>query len=186
VTAPSLSCRDVVRFEKRISQNCEFYNDDKVWEWAAGRRRRNLAWIWISQHLNGTSRKRCPCAKWPLEQVWFTKSALLNVAEMLRNRWEIFCPYSSRILLLLRTALSNNKMKRGLHPPKNGVIALWPNTRVVKCKYYVSQKQNGFNNKFHWYSILLTFIFKFTARLLRTKIYVLSNLSNWQFTTWQY
>jgi len=36
-------------------------------------------------------------------------------------------------------------------PPKNGVIALWPNTRVVKCKYYVSQKQNGFNNKIHWY-----------------------------------
>jgi len=28
-------------------------------------------------------------------------------------------------------------------PPKNGVIALWPNTRVVKCKYYVSQKQMG-------------------------------------------
>ena len=34
-------------------------------------------------------------------------------------------------------------------PPKNGVIALWPNTRVVKCKYYVSQKQNGFNKKIH-------------------------------------
>ena len=50
-------------------------------------------------------------------------------------------------------------------PPKNGVIALWPNKRVVKCKYYVSQKQNGFNNKIHWYSILLTLIFKFTARL---------------------
>ena len=27
------------------------------------------------------------------------------------------------------------------------------------------QKQNGFNNKIHWYSILLTFIFKFTERL---------------------
>ena len=26
-------------------------------------------------------------------------------------------------------------------PPKNGVIALWPNTRVVKCKYYVLQKK---------------------------------------------
>ena len=32
-------------------------------------------------------------------------------------------------------------------PPKNGVIALWPNTRVVKCKYYFSQKQSLFNNK---------------------------------------
>ena len=63
-------------------------------------------------------------------------------------------------------------------PPKNGVIALWPNTRVVKCEYYVSQKQNGFNNKIHWYSILLTFIIKFTARLEWTKICVLSHLSN--------
>jgi len=47
---------------------------------------------------------------------------------------------------------------------------LWPNTRVVKRKYYVSQKQNGFNNKIHWYSILLTFIFKFAARILWTEI----------------
>jgi len=52
-----------------------------------------------------------------------------------------------------------------MNPPKNGVITLWPNTRVVKCKYYVSQKKNGFNNKIHWYSILLTFVSKFTARL---------------------
>ena len=58
-------------------------------------------------------------------------------------------------------------LKAGSHlgPPKNGVIALWPNTRVVKCKYYVSQKQNVFNNKIHWYSIFLTFVFKFTAKL---------------------
>ena len=63
-------------------------------------------------------------------------------------------------------------------PPKNGVIALWPNTRVVKCKYYVSQKQNEFNNKIHWYNSLLTFKYKFTAGLLWTKIYVLSDLSN--------
>ena len=52
-----------------------------------------------------------------------------------------------------------------VYPPQNGAIALWPNTRIVKCKYYVSQKPNRFNNKIHWYSILLTFIFKFTARL---------------------
>jgi len=61
-------------------------------------------------------------------------------------------------------------MKESLaHPPKNGVkngvIALWPNTGVVKFKYYVSQQQNGFNNKIHWYGILPTSIFKFTARL---------------------
>jgi len=36
-------------------------------------------------------------------------------------------------------------------PPKNGVIALWPNTRVVKCKYYVSQKPNGLNTKIPTY-----------------------------------
>jgi len=51
----------------------------------------------------------------------------------------------------------------------NGVIALWKNRRVVKCKYYVSQKQNGFNNKIHWYSILLTLICKFVGRLQRKK-----------------
>jgi len=62
-------------------------------------------------------------------------------------------------------------------PPKNGVITLWPNTRVLKCKYYVSQKPNGFNNKIHSYSILLTVISKFTPRLLWTKIFVPSNLS---------
>ena len=74
----------------------------------------------------------------------------------------------------------------GLYPPKNGVITLWPNTRVVKCKYCVSQKQNGFNNKIHGYSILLNFIFKFAARILWTKICVLSNLSYCRITTWQY
>jgi len=26
-------------------------------------------------------------------------------------------------------------------PPKNGEIALWSNTSVVKCKYHVSQKK---------------------------------------------
>ena len=35
---------------------------------------------------------------------------------------------------------------------------------VVKCKYFVSQKPNWFNNKRHLYSILLTFMFKFTVR----------------------
>jgi len=32
-------------------------------------------------------------------------------------------------------------------PPKDGVIALWPNTRVVKCKYCVSQKRNEANDE---------------------------------------
>ena len=71
-------------------------------------------------------------------------------------------------------------------PRKKGVIALWPNTRVVKCKHYVAQKKNGLNSKNHWYSILLTFMIQFTGRLLWTKIYVLSNLSNCRITTGQY
>jgi len=76
------------------------------------------------------------------------------------------------------TLLTVTKIKEtDKRPPQNGEIALWPNTRVVKRKYYASQKQNGFNNKIHSYSILLTFIFKFTARLSWTKIFVPSNLS---------
>jgi len=59
-------------------------------------------------------------------------------------------------------------------------MELWTNK---KCEYYVSQKQNGFNNKIQWYSILLTFMFH---RLSWTKIFVLSNLKNWQLSTWQY
>jgi len=38
-------------------------------------------------------------------------------------------------------------------PPTNGEIALWPNARVVQCKYYVSLKRNGCNNKIMWYNI---------------------------------
>jgi len=51
------------------------------------------------------------------------------------------------------------------NPPKNGEIALRPNTRVVKCKYYISQKQIGFKYNIHSYRILLTLIFNLTARL---------------------
>ena len=53
---------------------------------------------------------------------------------------------------------------RLMKPPENGVIVLWPNTLVVKCKYCVSQKRNEANNKNHWYNVLLTFRIKFTAR----------------------
>ena len=49
-------------------------------------------------------------------------------------------------------------------PPKNGVVALWPNTREVKCKYCVSQKRNEANNKNQWFNMLLTFIFELTDR----------------------
>ena len=38
-----------------------------------------------------------------------------------------------------------------MQPPKNGDIALWPNTRVVKCKYHVSQKRNESNIKVQRY-----------------------------------
>ena len=82
--------------------------------------------------------------------------------------------------------LARATLTEHLFPPKDGEIALWPNTRVVKCKYYVSQKQNGFNDKIHSYSTLLTFIFKFTARLQWTKIFVPSDLSKDGKTTRQY
>ena len=48
-----------------------------------------------------------------------------------------------------------------IHLPKNGEIAMWSSTRVVKYKYDVSQKQNGLNDKYQWYNILVTFISKF-------------------------
>jgi len=51
------------------------------------------------------------------------------------------------------------------YPPKNGEITLCPNTRVVKCKYSVSQKRNEANDKVQRYNVLLTFIFEFAARL---------------------
>ena len=91
-------------------------------------------------------------------------------------------PYSRCVIYMNRNQSEIrvlwNRNQSDVGPPKNGVIALWPNTRVVKCKYYVSQNQNGFNNKIHWYGILLTFMSRFTARLQWTKICVLSNLSN--------
>jgi len=52
-----------------------------------------------------------------------------------------------------------NSSQRVLWPPKNGEIALWPNTRVVKCEYCVSQKWNEAKDKVQWYNFLLTFIF---------------------------
>jgi len=64
-----------------------------------------------------------------------------------------------KIGLFLQKEPYNLFMKR----TKNGVIALWPNTRVVKCKCYVSQKLDGFKNTSRWYNISLTFKFEFTA-----------------------
>ena len=65
----------------------------------------------------------------------------------------------------------NNLFSSASVPPKNGVIALWKNKRVVKCKYYVSQKQNGPNNKSNFFSILLTLAFKFDKAFNRLKYY---------------
>ena len=39
------------------------------------------------------------------------------------------------------------KLSSVASPPKNGEIALCPNTRVVKCKHCVSQKRNEANDK---------------------------------------
>jgi len=65
--------------------------------------------------------------------------------------------------------------------PKNvgmdSEIALWPNTRVVKYKYYVPQQRNESNDKVHWYSRLqigwhrnLRLFLKFSPR--RTRIII--------------
>jgi len=75
-----------------------------------------------------------------------------------------------RILICIPTSISSPAQE-------------WRNRTVAehacsKIKRYVSPKQNGFNNKIQWYSMLVTFVFKFMARLLWTKNFVLSNLSN--------
>ena len=44
---------------------------------------------------------------------------------------------------LVCTLSRTRNSRKSLCLPKNEVIALWPNTRVVKCKYYVSQKKMG-------------------------------------------
>jgi len=48
----------------------------------------------------------------------------------------------------------HHKNQPGADPPKNREIALWLNTRVVKCKYYVSQEQKWLVQHFtHFYII---------------------------------
>ena len=49
--------------------------------------------------------------------------------------------------------------------PKSGGIALWPNTRFVKCNYCVSQNRNEANDKVQCYSILLTSTMKFRTTI---------------------
>jgi len=62
-----------------------------------------------------------------------------------------------QIELLIENGFSL-RLRLRLPPPKNGEIALWPNTCVVKCKYCVSQKQNEANDKAQWYNVFLTFV----------------------------
>jgi len=72
------------------------------------------------------------------------------------------------------------------YPPKDGEIALWSATNRWYVVKYVSQKRNQSNSKDRWYNILVTFIFKFNCGQYETKIWLLSNLSNCEFTTRQY
>jgi len=89
---------------------------------------------------------------------------LLRTTRMNASRHIYECAVSRIWLLPWQTLYvciyQEKHFKNVLHryPPKNGEIALWLNMRVVKCKYCVSQKQNGFNDKIHWYSILLTYL----------------------------
>jgi len=109
-----------------------------------------------------------------------TKGAIMNVKRQIcqegicHELTQVASPQPAGKPLISHSAHHNlpffEEISQCFGPLKNGVIALWPNTRVVKCEYYVSQKQNGFNNKIHWSSILLTFKFKFAARLWWTKI----------------
>jgi len=88
-------------------------NDDKCWGWAAGRRRRNLAWIWISQHLNGTSRqKRYPCAKWLLEQVCVPSQPFSTLTGMLRNSLKNILPIFLLVLLCFIKPILGNRYVR--------------------------------------------------------------------------
>ena len=71
-------------------------------------------------------------------------------------------PSSGPTIVTLSQFLVSFVTKSGVLPKRKGErmirnIALWPKTRVVKFTYSVSQKQNGFNNKGHWYNISLTF-----------------------------
>ena len=55
--------------------------------------------------------------------------------------------------------ISFSTKKDMCRPPKNGEIALSPNTRVVKCKSCVSQIRNEANDKIQYNNILVIFIF---------------------------
>ena len=61
----------------------------------------------------------------------------------------------SQLLLLLLLSLYYFKStpKPRMYPPKNREIALWPNTRVVKYKFCVSQKRIEANHKSLWYNV---------------------------------
>jgi len=69
-----------------------------------------------------------------LQEIWnFTKKK--NFPETSKTRRNFGNPNVKHNILHFTTRVFG-------HQPKNGVIALWPNTCVVKCKYCVSQKRN--------------------------------------------
>jgi len=111
-------------------------DDDKCWGWAAGRRRQNLARIWISQHLNGTSRKGCPCAKWPLEQVWVPCQPFSTLTGMLRNALRNVLPIFPLVLQNRSTTTGNSSEKLTIEFPADFSTKrdLWKTIhRQAKC-----------------------------------------------------
>jgi len=127
VTAPGLSCRDVVRFEKRNLKIVNSSNDDRCWGWAAGRRRRNLAWIWLCQHLNLSlfewyvTKKVFVCEMDSWTGVC-TQSALLNVDTLLSTLTGMFRNALRNILPIF--LLLFYRFPEG-HPAQLKVIQIW-------------------------------------------------------------
>ena len=118
---------------------------------------------------SGLIKKRCQCAG-----AVIAKKKEPKLEEHNRGEKNTTCGARGNLAALVRLVKSKYAEPRlacdtlnshsAEQPPKNEVIALWLNTHVVKCKYCVSQKRNEANNKNQWFNVLLTFIFKFTAR----------------------
>jgi len=86
-------------------------------------------------------------------QLWMFNDSVFS-ALLAMKRFVFFCVV--QILLAILCFLQSILSCSCIQPPKNGLIALWPNTRVVKFKYDVSHKRNESIDVIQWYNILLS------------------------------